>query len=155
VTLTAEGGEIAGRGSVTDNGNFKFPHVRAKGPVTLRATAWEFSDTTMENVALNKKNLKVTLGPAPRLKLKVVDPSGALISPVDVEITTKEADGSTHTTSRSDQRQEATGVLLFVSVGEVSVEVSAEDYETTKAGPWTVKAGQTVDGGTVTLKKGR
>jgi protocatechuate 3,4-dioxygenase beta subunit len=152
VTLTAEGGEVAAKGDVAENGSFKFPSVRAKGPVTLRASAWEYSDTTMEKVELNKKGLRVTLAPAPTLKLKVVDESGALVPEVEVTVTTKEAEGGSNTSTRS-HTQPAAGLVLFVSPGEVSVEVSADDYESARAGPWTVKAGQVVDGGTVTLKK--
>lgn len=156
VTLTAEGGEIAARGEVADNGSFKFPHVRSKGPVRLRASAWEYSDVTLENVALNRKNVKVVLPAAPRLLLKVVDEAGALVPSVDVAVrSTSQGEGGepVSSTNTHSLKQDRTGLVLYVSIGEVSVEVSADDYEPTRAGPFTMKAGGVVDGGTVTLKK--
>jgi hypothetical protein len=106
----------------------------------------------MEKVEINKKGVKVTLPPAPRLTLKVVNAEGAMLRDVTVSITTKGENGST-STETSPYTQGENGLVLFASPGEVSVEVTTEEHGSARAGPWTMKAGQTVDGGTVTLKK--
>jgi hypothetical protein len=83
-----------------------------------------------------------------RLRIRVVDEAGKPIPRLTVR--TLVGEGNRRGDS-VDLEQGANGVEFWLPLGDVDVEVLAEGRAPTKAGSYDVEAGESIDGGTVTV----
>jgi hypothetical protein len=155
--LRAEGDGGSRYGRADKGGRFRLAKVAAHGGMTLSVDAMDFLQTEMKDVASGTKGLKVVLLRAPRLKIKVTDTAGQLVRNVVIRVRTiantpEEKRQRQYSDNYGDQPDEGYDVT-FHHVGEVEAVLVAEGYETTKAGPWTAKAGETIKAGVVAMKR--
>ncbi len=145
----------AGDATTDAQGRFRIEKVKSKGPLEVHAQAEGWLAAKAEKVALDSLGVRITLKPAPRIKVRVLGSDGKPLPSVSFVIRTAEKDeeGDSRSETTRFYDQPAAGLDVPLWEGEVSIDVSAEGYDPQAIGPWTLASGANEDAGTVTLKK--
>jgi protocatechuate 3,4-dioxygenase beta subunit len=152
VTVTANGDlGVAGESKTDAVGAFRLSRLRSRKPVTLVAEAEGRATAKRADVALDSGGVTLTLHLSPRIRGRIVDPSGKVAPKVLLSIRSKVDERTEFHSTFVDQTEK--GFDVAVPIGEITVNASTPDGLAGQVGEWTTEPAKVVDAGTVTLER--